>query len=353
LKRQGLPDLSGKSIDELATKALEMTNHPLAIRWYAWACRKDINQWQRTVKIGDLKQIEDFCVSSTLTSLGKEAQRTLGSILAIDNAPDSSMDCIQHVANVDQADIEGVLFDLECSGMLNVVTNETGVTTYSVAPMARRLAAELARNNGWEVDYVQRLKQFARWGRPSTESPLIRDILALRPANIRLLNTQEKEEVVKRIGRALSSANPSDRIRLIWLKAECARHLQQLVTADDTYTEAAEAVLTNPQSLPDEERWHLLLEAATVARARAVNRYQIDKAIRFLKAAESTEAENTRLIGMLAELYGSIGDRKAFTEYAEKAKQLLEEEDPEGTFAYNLSAAVERGRESLSRPTKR
>ena len=345
LKRQGLPELSGKDISELVTKARELANHPLAIRWYAWACRRDMAQWTRTVVLGDLKQIEDFCVSSTLKTLGEESQRVLGSILAINNAPDSTMGCIQHVADVDPTDIEGVLWDLECSGMLNVTTDENGVTTYSVAPMAQRLAGDIARDKGWEADYVYRLRQFAKRSQAGrAESPLVLDLLATRPVNIRSLSKTEKEEIIRRIDRSLPSADLPNRVRLLWRKAECARHLQQIITADDTYAECAQAVLQNEQLLPADERGHILLEAATVARGRAVNKSQIERAIGYLRAAEKSDADNTRLVGMLAEFYGSVGDSKSFATYAKKAHELIALEEPDSTYAVNLALAVERGR---------
>jgi hypothetical protein len=88
LKRQGLSELSGRSIEELSRKAKEVLNHPLAVRWYAWACKKDPTRWSSPVKLVDLRQVEEFCVSSTLNALGTDAQRALASILAIDSAYD-------------------------------------------------------------------------------------------------------------------------------------------------------------------------------------------------------------------------------------------------------------------------
>lgn len=354
LKRQGLSDLSGRHIEELREKANEVLNHPLAVRWYAWSCRKNPTQWNRNVSIVDLKQIEEFCVSSTLSSLGEDSQRALCSVLAIGSASESTLECIQHVAAVDDLEIEGVLWDLECSGMLVAATDENGVTTYSVSPMAQRLAADIARQKDWERDFVQRLRRYtSRKDGYSAETSLVRDLIAIRPPSIRSLDDSDREEIVKRVDRALASASATDRVRLLWRKAECERHLHHDITADDIYSECADSVLAKPELLPEEEKWHLLLEAATVARARSANRFQVGKSIRYLEAAERLQSDNTRVIGMLAELHGLLGDGAKVSAYIAKAETALTDEFPDSIYAVNLNAALTRARENLLRPLRR
>lgn len=347
LKRQGLNELAGNDIKLLKVKALNLAHHPLAIRWFAWSCKKDRSLWDRKTELVDLKQIEDFCVSSTLVSLGFEAQKVLGAILAIDNPSEATADCIAHAAEIEDDEIDPILWDLECSGLLNVVTDENGITTYSVAPMAQRLAKEAARVKGWETGYVTALRRYnSKRGPTVTSSPLIRDLLGIRPAEIRHLSKQEKEEVVKRVDRALPSALAADRARLLWRKAECARHLSQAVTADEVYMQAAEEALRLDPPLHIEEMWHLLLEAATVAKARSTGTSYTERAVRYLTHVLKFDAENTRVVGMLAELYGILGDEEEYLKFDAAGRRLLEVEDPDGIYAGNLRFALDRAREN-------
>jgi hypothetical protein len=264
------------------------------------------------------------------------------------------MECIQNVANVDSNDIEGILWDLECSGMLAAATDENGLTCYSVASMARRLSSEIARGKGWEKDYVQRLRRFSMNGEAiPQESPLIRDLLAIRTQSIRSMDDTDKREIVRRIERALPTATGPDKIRLLSRKAECERHLQQLVTADETYSKCASFLLSDLKLLPSEERWHILLEAATVAKTRAISRVQINKAVGYLEAAETIEPDNSRATGMLAEFYGLLGNREKVAEYTVKGQSIVEDEDPDSAYAVNLVAALQRAKENLTRPVLR
>jgi hypothetical protein len=264
------------------------------------------------------------------------------------------MECVQQVADIDGSKIESILWDLECSGMLIAATDENGLTTFSVAPMAQRLAGDIAREKGWEKDYIQRLRKYSsNRDTFAQESPLVRDLLAIRAQSIRSLGDEDREEILRRIGRALPTATNSEKIRLLCRKAECQRHLRQPVTADDTYSECAALLAANPTLLSSEERWHILLEAATVARARATNRSHIGKAIGHLEAAERIESDNSRATGMLAELYGLLGNLEKVQMYSTKAKSILEHEDEDSASAVNLSAALSRARENLAHPTFR
>src|SRR5271170_6938523 len=135
------------------------------------------------------------------------------------------------------------------------------------------------------------------------------------PKEIRHLSKQEKEEVIRRVDRALPSASPADRARLFWRKAECARHLSQAVTADEVYMQAAEEALRLESPLPTEEMWHLLLEASTVAKARSTGISYTERAVRYLRHVLKFDAENTRVVGMLAELYGILGNEEEYLKF--------------------------------------
>jgi len=43
-----------------------------------------------------------------------------------------------------------------------LVTDEDGVTTYTVAPLAESQHLNSRRNQGWEAEYVQNLRSFVR-----------------------------------------------------------------------------------------------------------------------------------------------------------------------------------------------
>ncbi len=317
LKRQGLDERSATPIGELREKAVELLCHPLAIRWFAWACKKDPEVWKTGIGNADARELETFCVAHTLGSLDLATLRVLGAILAVKGVSDANEDCIRTTSGLPQPTVEQSLWELECSGMVQSVTDEDGVTTYAVAPMAERPAAELARNRGWEGEYVQNLRQYVRLHRDAPpESPLIRDLVNLETRRIQFYTREEKLELVARIDRALPRCPDKYKRKLKWLKAECHRHLDLPVSADDLYRECAESILAEGTLKSTEvEKIRILIEAATVAKARAQTEPQIRRAISYLHALEHTEFAHLRVLGTLTEYYAILDDRKNYEKY--------------------------------------
>jgi hypothetical protein len=65
-KRQTLNTLASTPIEELQAKAKYLFGHPLAIRWFAWACRKDPTMWSVGIRKTNVRELEGFCVAHTL-----------------------------------------------------------------------------------------------------------------------------------------------------------------------------------------------------------------------------------------------------------------------------------------------
>src|SRR5467141_1365724 len=317
LKRQGLATMAATPIAELRWKAEELFCHPLAIRWFAWACKKDSRIWTTGVGDVDVRELETFCVAHTLGHLDLETLRVLGAILAIESVSDANEECIVTTSGLPQSTVEQGIWELECSGMIHSVTDEDGVTTFSVAPMAERPAAELARNRGWEGEYVQNLRLYVRLHRDAPpESPLIRDLVNQECRRIPYYTREEKQELVARIDRALPRCPDKYKTKLKWLKAECHRHLDLPISADDLYKDCADSIFAEgPITNADVEKIRILMEAATVAKARAQTESQIRRAISYLHALEHTEFAHLRVHGTLTEYYAILGDRANYDTY--------------------------------------
>jgi hypothetical protein len=65
----------------------------------------------------------------------------------------------------------------------------------------------------------------------------------------------------------------------------------------------------------DVEKIRILMEAATVAKARAQTEPQIRRAISYLHALEHTEFAHLRVLGTLTEYYSILGDRSKYEKY--------------------------------------
>ena len=317
LKRQGLDALAATNIVDLQEKVQKLFCHPLAIRWFAWACRRNLSVWSAGIGIVDQRELESFCVAHTLSGLDIPTQRVLGAILAINGTADATNECIGGTCGLTDAAVERSLWELECAGMVQVVTDEDGVITFSLTPMAERPTAELARKKGWEMEYVQNLRSFVQLQRDApADSPLIRDLVSLQTGRILSYTSDEKRELIARIDRALPRCPERHLVKLKWLQAECHRHLASPVSADDLYRECADATLAlGPVKTSDVDKIRMLLEAATVAKSRAQTELQIRRAIHYLHAVEHTEFAHLRVLGMLMEFYAILGDRSSYEKY--------------------------------------
>jgi hypothetical protein len=148
LKRHGLEALAATPISELKSKAEVLYLHPLALRWFAWACKKSPVLWRSGSSVADRRELEAFCVAHTLGQLDRETQKILGAILAISDTTDPTPLCIQQTSGVPESSVEAGLWELECSGLVYSATDEDGVTAYTIAPLGEKPAAELARKQG-------------------------------------------------------------------------------------------------------------------------------------------------------------------------------------------------------------
>src|SRR5262249_26198396 len=246
LKRQGLHALASTDIKVLREKANSLFCPPLAIRWFAWACKNDATVWETGIGNVNERELEDFCVAHTLGTLDRETQQILGAILAISGVAEPTAQCIQHTSGAAGSILERSLWELECSGLVTAVTDDEGNTTYSVAALADRPAAELAQKNGWEGDYVRNLREYLKLQADAPpESPLVRDLLRIESKRVQFYAPDELRELSRRLDRAIPRCPKKDLLKLKWLKAECERHLDQPVSADKLYKECAEEVLSS------------------------------------------------------------------------------------------------------------
>lgn len=156
----------------------------------------------------------------------------------------------------------------------------------------------------------------------------MRDLLKIEPRRIQDYTREEITELDRRIQGALPKASQRHAVKLKWLRAECERHLENLVTADDLYRQCADAVMPQAQSLVTEsERARILLEAATVAKMRAQSDPQLRRAIQYLEAIRDTEFSPMRVVGMLTEFYAMLGDMPKYQHYSSMAEKY-EQENP-------------------------
>ncbi|HLW53997.1 MAG TPA: RNA-binding domain-containing protein [Candidatus Angelobacter sp.] len=349
LKRQGLRELASIHISDLREKVRSLYCHPLAIRWFAWACKKDSKVWQTGIGDIDQRELESFCVAHTLGSLDTDTQKVLAAVVSISGITDTNPECIRHTSGLPESIVERSLWDLECSGLVSAATDDDGVTTYSVSPLAEKPASDLARNNDWEAEYVRNLRSFLRLRADTPpESPLIRDLLNLEPKRIQFYTPEELRELDARLSRALPHCPDKHVRKLKWLMAETQRHLERPVSADDLYRECADSILSEgPVTADQTETVRLLLEAATVAKARAQTRPQIERAISYLLAIRETEIAAPRVIGMLAEMFALLGDEAHYAEYFQRGEEYLDSH-PYGETT-GLQEALERARAQVER----
>lgn len=344
LKRQGLHALAATEIAQLREKAIGLYSHPLAIRWFAWACRGDASVWERGIGDVNERELESFCVAHTLGNVDTETQKVLGAILAISGVTEATAQCIQHTSGVGGLGLERSLWELECSGLVSAVTDDDGNTTYSVAALADRPAAELAQQNEWEGEYVRNLRDYLKLRADAPpESPLVRDLIRIEPKQVRFYAPDELVELNQRLDRAIPRSPVKHVLKLKWLKAECERHLDHLVSADKLYKECAEEVLASGQIKTDDpQNVRLLIEAATVARARGQTTAQLERSISYLLPIQTTDIAAPRVLGMLTEMYAQLGDQARYEEFSAKAQAYLDEH----TLMENigLGDALERAR---------
>jgi hypothetical protein len=94
------------------------------------------------------------------------------------------------------------------------------------------------------------------------------------------------------------------------------------VSADQLYEKCAETVLSygafNPENV---DHGRILLEAATVAKARAQTEPQLRRAIGYLEVILNTDVAPLRVLGMLTEFSAIIGDRERYDRFLPMAEE--------------------------------
>jgi hypothetical protein len=326
--------------------------HPLAVRWFAWASKKDPSVWDTGIGETDIRALESFCVAHTLGHMDANTQKVLGAVIATAGAADATAECIRHTSGIAESIVERSLWDLECAGLVFAGTDDDGLTIYSVAPLVERPGADLARNNFWEATYVQNLRSFVRLHQDAPpHSPLVRDLLQMEPRRIQSYTDAEKRELAIRIDRAMKQCPDRYQLKLLWLKAECQRHLGSLVTADKHYKECADIILREGQiTSGDVEKIRILIEAATVAKS-VPTESQLKRAVRYLRAVEETDVAPLRVFGTMTELFALLGEKKNYTEYLSRATEYRDAHSAElsDSILNALEDALERAKSHLDR----
>jgi hypothetical protein len=341
LKRQGLEDLAASRLDELKDVAGRLYCHPLAIRWFAWACKRDAGTWTRGPQGVRQDELESFCVAHTLSNLPAPAQKVLGAMVAVKDQAEASVQCLFQTSRVTGAVLDQALFELESAGLLSArVNDETGLVTYLIAPLAEVPARELARTRGWEGEYTANLNRYiARVAVSIPDDPLIRDLVEFDPRSLRGMSREDIGQLEARLDRALPRASGQHSIYLGGLKGECERQLGNPVSADELYQKCADEVLKSPARENDSRFARILLEAATVAKARSHSEPQIRRAITYLEAIQRTSFAPLRVLGMLTEFYAMVNDRGGYEKYWRRVTNLRDSNP--GRFSESQLAALE------------
>ncbi|MBE3063432.1 MAG: putative DNA binding domain-containing protein [Spirochaetes bacterium] len=352
LKRHGLSQEASLDVSELEKKAEALGFHPLALRWYAWACSRDLGLWQRPIERLNLSQIEEFCVGHTLGAIGEQAQRVLASIPAImGTGAEATFGCIEATTQLPRAEIDAALYELECAGLAHQSSGDkSGDIVFGISRLAEGPAAELGRTRGWEREYAASLRRFISVPTAQPVDPLLRDLLSFPLWGIKGLTTDERADMIRRIARAQDRCPKEQRWMLLARRAECERHLQNPVTADDLYRSACDAILTaGPIGNGDKEKITVLLEGATVACHRAKTTDLIARAVCYLTAIEQTDFTPLRTLGMLAELHALLGEHDRFEQYRKRALEHLRQSRRRYSAAQlnAFEGAMARGAESV------
>jgi hypothetical protein len=156
LKRQGLVEYASMPIATLEQRAIQLQRHPLLIRWYAWSCRRQPDNWSKALKAVPREEVESFCVGHTLLHLSFAARKVLSAIATTQDQIEVTPECLERVAGTLTAELETSLYELECAGLVSIaVDDRSGQTTFTTVPLATEPARGLARQNDWESSFYR------------------------------------------------------------------------------------------------------------------------------------------------------------------------------------------------------
>jgi hypothetical protein len=348
-KRQGLANLADLPIEQLEQQAERLYLHPLALRWFAWACKIRPDTWNERLNV-ELKDVESFCIAHTLSNLPDAACRVLGALLAMRDIVEATDATIAKVAELVGSDLEAALYELECAGLLAVAIRDDGTATYTPSALSEAPAAELSRRKGWERDFATNIRGLTR-NVPVGEvlSPVLLDLLALSLWQVKGFTPRERQDLVDRIQRTLPKCPEGLRPKLLALRAESERHQGNSVTADDLYRSAAEGCLSSTDPRLERDKAPILVEAATMALSRGHTPAQAERAIRYLEPIQDGNWSTARVLGMLTEAASISGDlekSKTFRGRAENYLKTHEKEMAPGQAA-QMRAALSRAAERV------
>ncbi len=325
LKRQGLDDLASLDINTLEERAGQLFFHPLAIRWFAWLCGKDRTNWDRGPVRLPTEELEAFCVAHTLRNLSQDAIDVLASIAASQDQIDVDTPCIVAVSAKRPDLVDMALYELESAGLITVAVDpDSGRSTYGVVQLAIGPIRDLMRKEAMEARLASRLRAHIQRPPLAKAEPLVRYLIDINPASVRLMEPPDIRELLERIERARKAAGAFD-LELLHLQAECERRLERPITADELYGRAAERVLQNPELIRNERFQQLLLEAATVAIGGG-SQAQMRRAVRYLEALPDHWISPLRVPGLLAIAYAHLGDVENCRQYCEILRERLDED---------------------------
>jgi hypothetical protein len=330
LQRQGLDDFADKPIEELETKAEELYKHPLAIRWFAWACGRDRSKWQGDSS-GILvdQSVEVFCVDHTLKNLPASARKVLSAIAALQDQIDVDGTLIGKATALSADVLEGDLWDLQCAGLVRSVTEEMkGKCLYSVVPLAVNAARELARQQRWEAGFAKACATYTRENpEQSSDDPLLIDLTRRNPREIKNMTDGERQELRRRIDRVKSKTmSIESKVVITQLEAECYRHSESILTARDLYSQAANILLGSGLPLDRNRYQDVLIEAATVLKKSGAVAANLKKAVTYLEPISAIAVQDLKVFAMLAEMYALLGNRERYELFHQKGRSKLESE---------------------------
>ncbi len=266
--------------------------------------------------------MESFCVGHTLQNLSAKTLRILAACASSERHATLSPACIKAISGVSGFTLEKSLYDLECAGLLSSnVNEETGQVVYSVAPIAVAPGQDIARHNNWEREFTFNLKKFvASQDASLLDDPLLRDLIEFNPQRLREMLPQEIRDIQERAERVRTRAETYE-AELLALEADCERHLNNPITADRLYEQAASIAIKSGKVEVNKRYQRLLLEAATVAKHCGPAKTQLRRAIGYLEAIQKTQFNPLRVLGTLVEYSAIIGDKERYSKYLERVKR--------------------------------
>lgn len=330
LHRQGLDDLADTPIEGLEQKCEELYKHPLAIRWFAWACGKSRSKWKNdSSNLFHDQSIELFCVDHTLRELPSSARKVISAIAALQDQIDMDSALIAQATSLSAEVLEKDLWDLQCSGLVISLTEELdGKCLYSVVPLAVNAARELGRRNHWESAFAKACLAYTKENpEQSSDDPLLADLTRKNPREVKYMTPEAREELRRRIERVKpKKMSIASEVIVLQLEAECYRHSENILTARDKYSQAAEKLLSSGLPLDNPRHQDILIETATVLRQSGPVATNLKRAVRYLEPISAFATQDLRVFAMLAEMYAMLGNQERYTVFYEKGRSKLEAE---------------------------